>query len=350
MPTIPQADLEQYGEVIDRLVTTPVGKSRGNMFQPMKAVDMYDAARAKFGRPLCLLAAELISERVKRDDNVLILTGSYHPLHFPVGEMDGPPGGATLALSLDLGLGAKPFFANEPPLVNLMEEACRAVGLLPMPYEQAIERDHTAVVLSFPITDHEGSRRAAEELMDRYDFSLVVTSERLGRNRKGRYHSAGGTEREPQDRCKVDHIVDVARERGILTVSVGDGGNEIGFGSIFEETRGIVNWGETCRCPCEDGIVSVVESDALIVAATSNWGISGLEAALAMVNDNQDMMHDAAAERRVLHHLANMGCADGATVMTTPTCDDTPESVSLDVVNILKATVAQSFRVNSRRF
>ena len=43
MPTIPQADLEQYGEVIDRLVTTPVGKSRGNMFQPMKAVDMYDA-------------------------------------------------------------------------------------------------------------------------------------------------------------------------------------------------------------------------------------------------------------------------------------------------------------------
>ena len=118
MPTIPQADLEQYGEVIDRLVTTPVGKSRGNMFQPMKAVDMYDAARARFGRPLCLLAAEMISERVKRDDNVLILTGSYHPLHFPVGEMDGPPGGATLALSLDLGLGAKPFFANEPPLVG----------------------------------------------------------------------------------------------------------------------------------------------------------------------------------------------------------------------------------------
>ena len=111
-----------------------------------------------------------------------------------------------------------------------------------------------------------------------------------------------------------------------------------------------MNWGETCRCPCEDGIVSVVESDALIVAATSNWGISGLEAALAMVNDNQDMMHDAAVERRVLHHLANMGCADGATVMTTPTCDGTPESVSLDVVNILKATVAQSFRVSSRRF
>ena len=51
MPTIPQADLEQYGEVIDRLVTTPVGKSRGNMFQPMKAVDMYDAARAKLAAP-----------------------------------------------------------------------------------------------------------------------------------------------------------------------------------------------------------------------------------------------------------------------------------------------------------
>ena len=108
----------------------------------------------------------MVSERVKRHDNVLILTGSYHPPHFPVGEMDGPPGGATLALSLGLGLGAKPFFAAEPPLVNLMEEACRAVGLLPMPYEQAMERDHTAVVVSFPIAGHKESRRAAEKLMD----------------------------------------------------------------------------------------------------------------------------------------------------------------------------------------
>ena len=350
MSTIPREDLEQYGEVIDRLITTPVGKSRGNMFQPMKAVQMYEAARARFERPLCLLAAEMVSERVRRDDNVLILTGSYHPLHFPVGEMDGPPGGATLALSLDLGLGAKPFFAAEPPLVNLMEEACRAVGLLPMPYEQAMERDHTAVVVSFPIGGHEESRRAAEKLLDTYEFSCVFTTERLGRNRKGRYHSAGGTEHETQDRCKVDHIVDVARERGILTVAVGDGGNEIGLGSIFEETRSIVNYGEVCSCPCGDGIVSAVETDALIVAATYNWGVVGLEAALAIINDNQDMMHDRDAEGRVLHRLADLGCADGATVMTTPTCDGTPESVSLDVVNILKATVAQSFRTSSRRF
>ena len=350
MSSIPVQDLEQYGEIIDRLVTTPVGKSRGNLFQPMKIVNMYEAARAKFERPLCLLAAEMIHQRVQPGDNVLILTGSYHPLHFPMGEMDGPPGGATLALSLSTGLGVQPFFAAEPPLVNLMEEACKAVGLLPMPYEQAVQRDHTSVVVSFPITDHEGSKKAAQELLDTYNFSCVVTSERLGRNRQGRYHSAGGTERETQDRCKVDHIVDLARERGILTVGVGDGGNEIGFGSVFEETRKIVNWGEQCRCPCNDGIVSIVETDALIVAATSNWGIAGLEAALALLTGNQDMMHDRDTEERVLHRLADMGCADDATLMTTPTCDGTPESASLDIVDLLKGTVGQAFRTFNRRF
>ena len=143
MATIPKEDLEQYGEIIDRLVTTNVGKARGNLFQPMKTVRMYEAARAKFQRPLCLLAAEMVHQQVKPGDNVLILTGSYHPLRFPIGEMDGPPGGATLARALDIGLGAKPFFAIEPPLVPLMEVACKAVGLLPMSPELAMKRDRT---------------------------------------------------------------------------------------------------------------------------------------------------------------------------------------------------------------
>ena len=121
MSTIAAQDLEQYGEIIDRLVTTSVGKSRGNLFQPMKIVNMYEAARAKFERPLCFLAAEMTQQRVQPGDNVLILTGSDHPLQFPVGEMDGPLGGATLALSLSTGLGVQPFFAADPPLVKLME-------------------------------------------------------------------------------------------------------------------------------------------------------------------------------------------------------------------------------------
>ena len=227
--------------------------------------------------------------------------------------------------------------------MNLMEEACKAVGLLPMPYDQAVERDATSVVLSFPITDHEESKRAATKLLDTYDFSCVVATERLGRNRQGRYHSAGGTEREPQDRCKVDHIVDLARERGIPTISIGDGGNEIGFGTIFEEARKVVFWGEECRCPCGDGIVSMVETDALVIGANSNWGVSGVEAALALLSGNHDMMHDWETEYRVLHRLADMGCADGGTMKATPTCDGTPESASLNIVDLLKGTVSQAF-------
>ena len=48
--------------------------------------------------------------------------------------------------------------------------------------------------------------------------------------------------------------------------------------------------------------------------------------------------------------FSDMGCADGATLMTTPTCDGTPESASLDIVDLLKGTVGQGFRTFNRRF
>ena len=209
MPTIPQADLEQYGEVIDRLVTTPrrqvprqhvpADEGRGHVRRRPRQVRT-PAVPAR--RRADLRARQARRQRAHPHRQL-------PPAALPRRRDGRPrPAAATLALSLDLGLGAKPFFANEPPLVKLMEEACRAVGLLPMPYEQAIERDHTAVVVEFPITDHEGSRRAAEEadgharLLARRDHRAPRAKPQGPLPQRRAAPSAS-----PRDRCKVDHIV-----------------------------------------------------------------------------------------------------------------------------------------------
>jgi len=63
-----------------------------------KWMNVYDETRRKFGRPLTLLAAEKLKERVNEGDYVFITTNSI--------EMDGPPGAAALARAVIVGLKA----------------------------------------------------------------------------------------------------------------------------------------------------------------------------------------------------------------------------------------------------
>ncbi len=97
-----------FGEVVDRLVSTPSGtvpllrKGRDGVAKSRYSwMKVYDETRARYGRPLTLLAAEKIIENVKPGDYVLIITNSH--------EMDGPPGAASMARSLLVGLRAIPI-------------------------------------------------------------------------------------------------------------------------------------------------------------------------------------------------------------------------------------------------
>ena len=67
-----------------------------------------------------------------------------------------------------------------------------------------------------------------------------------------------GDQHKGQDR-KNRHPVEMARQEGIPTFGVGDGGNEIGMGNLKE-----VIMSKLALTPCD------IEVDALIIATVSN--------------------------------------------------------------------------------
>ena len=60
---------------------------------------------------------------------------------------------------------------------------------------------------------------------------------------------------------------------GVATVGIGDGGNELGMGSLHADIVRTINLGEQIGC--------VVPSDAPLVASVSNWGGYALSCAVA---------------------------------------------------------------------
>ena len=86
-------------------------------------------------------------------------------------------------------------------------------------------------------------------------------------------------------------LVELAREKHIFTVGIGDNGNELGCGVILDEVQKIQPWDKVCQCPCQSGIASSSEVDILLMAAVSNWGVYGINLLLAYLLNNIDLIH-----------------------------------------------------------
>jgi hypothetical protein len=348
-----------YGLSVDKIVTSfitsptrPVGELPSGIderkFRPGKIHALYDAARNRHSKPLALLAAEKLLEKVAARSNVLILTGVLHPVHLPRGETDGPPGAAGLARALDVALEARSVLVSEPEITDVMSQTCIGAGLNPLALDVARQRPHSVVIRGFPRASVEQSQREAKKLIDEIDPSAVIAIERKGRNSKGQYHSILGTSR-TETEAKLDYVADEARARGILTIGIGDNGNEIGFGNILDVVRDVQPFGAKCQCPCGAGVASTVETDVLLPASTSNWGAYGVEACMAILLEQPSIMHGYEIERRMLTNCANTGCADGATAETTPTVDGTG-SATFALVELLHEIVELSVASKLRHF
>lgn len=65
-----------------------------------------------------------------------------------------------------------------------------------------------------------------------------------------------------------------AKRRGIFTVGIGYGENEIANALINKEANDVLGqaYGVTCQCGCAGGEATATAPDVLISAAASNWG------------------------------------------------------------------------------
>lgn len=347
-----------YGLSVDKIITSFIkpaitpqsGIPNGidpTRFRAGRIHMLYDAAYNLFNKPLCMTAAQQLL-KCEPESNVLILTGFLHPVYYPKGETDGPPGAVGLARALSMGLNLKPIIFSEEIIHDVISDACIAGGLSTIWDKSYGYRSQSCSLQGFELMDIDDTKSAINEVLDELNPSAIISVERTGRNNKNEYHSVLGTSVTPYA-AKLDYFMDEAKRRNILTIGIGDNGNEIGFGNIFSDVQKIQMFGETCQCPCKSGIATVVESDILVPGATSNWGAYGIESCISLLLGDPKIMHDGGMEHRVLLACSSLGCADGSTTHTTPTCDGTG-NLSVYLCDILKNLVEQSVYKVKRGF
>jgi len=331
---------EVIGENIDRIATVEIRSKT-----PPRGVihRLYKSAREKSGYPLTLAAAHAIVDTVKKNDCVFFITGASGWPSLLKGETDGPLGAASLARAMDIGIGIKPIFLSEENNIEPIIATCEAAGITikgidDMTFKAKL---HSGMVYPFPLESKKALNKA-KELIDIYHPKAVISIERLGPNAKGYFHSVRG--------FKIDNVaplnllVEEARKRKILTVGVGDNGNEIGCGVIYDEVKEIQNWGKLCRCPCKSGIATVTKTDYLVIASVSNWGCYGISACMAYLMDNLEIMHDENIEKRMLEKCVDNGSVDGELGMQVLSVDGISLKVQQSVVNMMREVVERGLK------
>jgi D-glutamate cyclase len=250
-------------------------------------------------------------------------------------------GAASLARALALGLHAKPVVVAEECLMDGVRAAVRGAGLniLTMDHLMRLSPDinRSATVLSFPVDDAQAIHESAR-MLEALRPTAVVAVEKLGPNERGVYHMVKGHD-SSAFQAKVGRLFEAARRHGVLTIGVGDRGNEIGMGAIADTVKRLLPYGAKCQCPCGGGVADASEVDVVVPGTCSNWGAYGISACLAALLDVPDILHDVTAEARMLRGCIDAGMADGISILCEPAVDGIAEEVHLALVTMLNAVV-----------
>lgn len=257
-----------------------------------------------------------LQEALKEITGVVILTGFpvRLGLHNFTGETDGPLGAANLAYAFE-SIGVPVWLLTDEEAYWVVNAAVTRRGCKCRP-------------LMLP--RYEVDEFIAAQL-DAIHPSHVLTIERPGKARDGHYHNMRGG---IIDAMFVDasSIIEAARERGITTISIGDGGNEIGMGALAETIEQYVPHGEA--------ICAREVADIALISGVSNWwgwGVSALLSRMYGINllPSDDM------ERGMLHEMVLAGSVDGCTKRPEETVDNLPMEVHLGVLSNVRSAMQE---------
>ncbi len=321
---------------IDRLVTV---EARISVSSRGVIENLYGAAlEAQGGLPLSLQAAQLIADHAKPGKTVFITTGAGDPFYMPAGETDGPPGAAALALGIHAATGATPILLTELEFIENLSATALAAGLGLRSPEYASKTAFTTTVL--PLAADNSAAAQAEAYIERFSPALVIATEKIGPNAEGIAHMSSGTPA-AASRARAEHIFDMAAARGIPSIGIGDNGNEIGFGRIEAAVK---KWK-----PGGQRLATRVATDVLFPANVSNWGAYGVIAALSVLLDRTDLLHDAETERRMIEACVATNAVDGSTGRHILAVDGTPLAMQQAVVTMLTGIVRNAQIKNYKR-
>lgn len=231
--------------------------------------------------------------------NILITTGFCVGMHPGT---DGPAGSIAVANALKR-LGYTPVFVTDVLCEGIFESEGYQTVYFPM----------------------DGTGQDARDLLEEYQPVALFSLERCGRNSAGDYSNMRGNSIR-EHTAPADLLFPAAAGR-ILTVGVGDGGNEIGMGnlaSVIAEKLAIV--------PC------AVEVDCLVIATVSNWGGYGLCACLEQLT-GLELTPSYETIRGFLERASVFGCVDGISGLPALTEDGFPEQTTREILCDLQKAV-----------
>ncbi len=256
----------------------------------------------------------------KKQPVVAIVTGFYIPTATPpAGETDGPPGALFLARAL-VPLGFRVALVTDAFCMDALRAglaACRLTRAVPLIELEPAGPSVTAQkywqdfagkvpgVTHLIALERVGPTHTAESFVQqahntRADAELFLRE--VPHATQGRCHTMRGrdiTEKMRPAHLLFEGVQGVKRPR---TIGIGDGGNEIGMGSIpWRVIRANIPGGGLIACR--------TAVDQLIVCGVSNWGGYGLAAGVLQLRGVKPppRLFDAERERELLKIMVEAG-------------------------------------------
>lgn len=328
----------QLGQTLDTIVNLNISR-RGTIAHLFKyALEKND------GQPLILIAAEKILATVKPKDKVFLTTGWIdQPVAAPdFAETDGPAGTLVLARALRQTCKACVILFTDEQLVPGMKYLAQMAGfhcVEPDVLENSIELNKlmTMSILPFP-KEHEAAKVLAKTMVERYQPTCLIAAERGGLNEAGKIHNMMGRDT-GDSQAKVDYLFQEAYKKGILTIGIGDGGNEIGMANIREGIKASLEYGDKCQCACGLGIAPSTPVSLLVTATVSNWGCYGLTSMLAALRLNRNYLHTAQREELLMLTAMQAGFHDAIYGSIGMSVDNFPLQVHCSIIGLLNEAV-----------
>ena len=247
------------------------------------------------------------AQALRRARRVVITTGFV--VEAGTAETDGPPGSAVLGRALRT-LGAHVTYVTDDVTAPVLAATLTALGEPPD-------------VGRYPAGD-----QGARDVLARARPTHLVAVERPGRARDGAYRNMRGIDVSDWN-APLDALFVLARQtrrHRVVTVGVGDGGNEIGMGNVRAR---IGRAGAVAA-----RIASIVRVDHLVVAGVSNWGAYGIVAHLGRLS-GLPLLHTPDEERRMVGACVAAGACDGVTRRREATVDGLPLDAHAALVALL---------------
>ena len=322
--------LIRLGEVIDALVAKDY-TARGISHE------LYAQVYGERKMPLTMEAVLALKERLKPGSRVLIFTGwpSRSWLISGLTETDGPVGAAILARALEEAFDVIPVLVMEEKLHEFGVAGLRAAGLIVSDLETALKskpgppKASVSAVISFT-TETEKAKADAKKLLDKVKPDALISIELPGANKEGTYHNVTAREVPTELVIKADYCMREATARGILTVGIGDGGNELGMGNATEAIVRYLKSG--------DIVAPATKVDHLVVSCISNWGALGMAACIAAVANKVEVF-DHIDIVRITDALVNTGAIDGLTAYVDPKNDGTSHKVNIGLTEMMSMVI-----------